>query len=110
MLNKNLIIILSLFMIFSLNLIETSLIIQNENQQAFSLKPTALKRFAFAPETKCGSGPYSCSSSETCCPVSDNKYSCCPSANAVCCPDKVHCCPANTHCLANDNVVYCINN
>lgn len=39
-----------------------------------------------------------CDSSETCCPIDNNQYGCCPMAEAVCCPDQVHCCPEGYTC------------
>lgn len=38
-----------------------------------------------------------CHNSMTCCQSPDG-HSCCPFADAVCCPDMVHCCPSNQQC------------
>ena len=42
-------------------------------------------------ETECGPG-------ETCCPLKDQGYGCCPYRDAVCCQDQLSCCPKGTKC------------
>ncbi|KAJ3607809.1 hypothetical protein NHX12_024860 [Muraenolepis orangiensis] len=43
-------------------------------------------------------GVFRCSKQQTCCRTSAMVWACCPSAQAVCCPDSMHCCPAGTSC------------
>ncbi|XP_029192983.2 uncharacterized protein LOC114959204 [Acropora millepora] len=39
-----------------------------------------------------------CLDHETCCPISDLEYGCCPMRGAVCCDDGKHCCPSGYRC------------
>ncbi len=39
-----------------------------------------------------------CLKNETCCPVSDDKWGCCPTTDAVCCSNGSFCCPHKTTC------------
>ncbi|XP_056286411.1 granulin b isoform X2 [Pseudoliparis swirei] len=43
-------------------------------------------------------GEFRCSERDTCCRVSASEWACCPSPQAVCCPDSRHCCPARHSC------------
>ncbi|CAH8602860.1 unnamed protein product [Heterobilharzia americana] len=39
-----------------------------------------------------------CTDNTTCCPMSHEKWGCCPHLNAVCCSDGQHCCPHGSVC------------
>ena len=39
-----------------------------------------------------------CPNKNTCCQSDGSGYNCCPTPNAVCCPDKKHCCPDHYTC------------
>merc|ERR1711928_161500 len=42
---------------------------------------------------------YSCDDSQTCCPLDEGGFGCCPlGGDAVCCPDKENCCPHGYVC------------
>lgn len=44
-----------------------------------------------------------CLDYETCCPISDWEYGCCPMRRAVCCDDRKHCCPSGFRCEEESN-------
>ena len=39
-----------------------------------------------------------CRTNQTCCKIGNDKFSCCPSPNGVCCKDGAACCPDNYTC------------
>ena len=39
-----------------------------------------------------------CRTNQTCCKMGNDKFSCCPSPNGVCCKDGAACCPDNYTC------------
>ncbi|CAH8605820.1 unnamed protein product [Schistosoma intercalatum] len=39
-----------------------------------------------------------CADDQTCCPLPDKSWGCCPLKNGVCCGDHLHCCPAGSIC------------
>ncbi|CAH8636144.1 unnamed protein product [Schistosoma haematobium] len=39
-----------------------------------------------------------CADDQTCCPLPDKSFGCCPLKNSVCCGDHLHCCPAGSIC------------
>ncbi|CAH8621691.1 unnamed protein product [Schistosoma bovis] len=39
-----------------------------------------------------------CADDQTCCPLPDKSWGCCPLKNGVCCRDHLHCCPAGSIC------------
>jgi len=55
---------------------------------------------AVSLQHQCKDDPsYSCSDSQTCCPLPRGQgYGCCPYREAVCCSDKQHCCPHGLQC------------
>jgi len=68
----------------------------NQNQ-IFSAKAT------LGAQTKlrksCSDPQYSCDDSQTCCPLDEGGFGCCPlGGDAVCCPDKENCCPHGYVC------------
>jgi len=47
----------------------------------------------------CSDPEYSCDDSQTCCPLDEGGFGCCPlGGDAVCCPDKENCCPHGYVC------------
>lgn len=48
--------------------------------------------------SQCPDPKFSCQEGQTCCPLPDAEFGCCPLDNAVCCSDGIHCCPENTKC------------
>ena len=46
----------------------------------------------------CPGGKTECFPGETCCPLKDQGYGCCPYKEAVCCEDQASCCPKGTKC------------
>ncbi|MFT7797620.1 hypothetical protein Z043-100454 [Arapaima gigas] len=48
-------------------------------------------------EVKCDDR-HRCQDRETCCKKSESEWTCCPSPQAVCCPDMKHCCPSGYTC------------
>ena len=55
-----------------------------------------------APKNVKCPGDGECPDKNTCCETSTGIYGCCPKANAVCCPDKMHCCPNGYICHDSD--------
>ena len=49
---------------------------------------------------RCADGT-ECENSQTCCPMSDGEYGCCPYTDAVCCPDLNTCVPRHGACNSN---------
>nr|AJD81432.1 granulin epithelin precursor variant 1 [Pinctada fucata] len=43
-----------------------------------------------------------CPTGQTCCPLVDGHFGCCPTPNAVCCSDRRHCCLAGSQCDVRD--------
>eukprot|EP01123_Difflugia_compressa_P011396 TRINITY_DN4532_c0_g1_i1.p1 TRINITY_DN4532_c0_g1~~TRINITY_DN4532_c0_g1_i1.p1 ORF type:complete len:374 (-),score=50.98 TRINITY_DN4532_c0_g1_i1:26-1147(-) len=52
--------------------------------------------------------PSSACESETCCPIGDGTYACCPIVPGDCCSDGLHCCPSGYNC--NYNTGTCTSN
>ena len=46
----------------------------------------------------CPGGKTECFPGETCCPLKNQGYGCCPYKEAVCCEDQASCCPKGTKC------------
>jgi len=46
----------------------------------------------------CPGGETDCAPGETCCPLKNQGYGCCPYKDAVCCSDQLSCCPGGTQC------------
>ena len=63
-----------------------------------SANPLTFYKNSFGP---CPGNTHTCTSSETCCPVGDGKYGCCPRVDATCCSDMKHCCPQHYTCEAS---------
>ncbi len=47
----------------------------------------------------CPAPSYTCEAGQTCCPLGEGEWGCCPlGGDAVCCADMQHCCPHDTVC------------
>ena len=60
-------------------------------------KINAIKAFKEKTES-CDHGHGHCQPDDTCCPMKEGEFGCCPMKDAVCCPDKEHCCPLGFKC------------
>jgi hypothetical protein len=54
--------------------------------------------FAFVRSAVICPDETSCPNNNTCCPLEDGSYGCCPRPNATCCEDFTTCCPAQYTC------------
>ena len=58
----------------------------------------------------CPGGKSECEDGETCCPMKDGSYGCCPYKDAECCADQLSCCPHHTKCnLVEHTCEYYVN-
>ncbi|KAL3321108.1 hypothetical protein Ciccas_000229 [Cichlidogyrus casuarinus] len=64
------------------------------NQEKENMHPI----LRFTAKIKCPGDVGDCPDDNTCCPLKDSSYGCCPYPQATCCPDKLHCCPHDTIC------------
>ena len=64
------------------------------------IKMSAIKSNSTVADRKfCPNHSFSCEEDQTCCPLQNGEYGCCPfGSDAVCCEDKQHCCPHQTVC------------
>ena len=51
---------------------------------------------------------YRCKDGETCCKNLDDKWTCCPFAAGICCPNTSTCCPSMTTCISGSTLT-CVN-
>lgn len=50
------------------------------------------------PNEVCPDRHSECPVGNTCCPMKDRTYGCCPMSEATCCSDHLHCCPKDYQC------------
>ncbi|XP_052095593.1 neurogenic locus notch homolog protein 2-like isoform X12 [Mytilus californianus] len=64
---------------------------------------TAAHNLLFVPRLAqsvvCPDKKHECPTGNTCCPLPNMQFGCCPAPNAVCCPGGKYCCPFGSKCL-----------
>jgi len=79
--------------------ITSNLIPRTKTPPRSSPRPGVSLFSGFRLEKFCPNKDYTCDDNQTCCPLKEGGYGCCPlGPAAVCCKDQVHCCPQGTQC------------